>query len=327
MTKDIQTKHPHFIELDKLDKAAVRGLYANDFTQCLKVTKATLQMYMEHCLQEGGLFYDLFKKFATFTAHFVVNEALERDNDARHIQIARYYSSMREYPPQIFIQDNGYNYEPSSLGGLTEGYNARDKNHTQVIRFMDVLEIPIDIVCASTNEQEIEDMIAFVTLAFGQFQKLTCGHYLSPPKNQHGIYYQVRIPLTFSVGSKSHAALHGDPRLQLWQATISMTVEFENSSFAQYKAKESYVPSNKTTSLNIPDKVLFNKKTYFTVSHIPYPIRVYSDNSKVAVVQPSKTAYVLWPKKLGTCKILVAKGQPNTGHSIVTSKDVTIVAR
>jgi len=324
MTTDLQKKHPHFINLDEFDDAAIRGLRSNERTQCIKITKTTIQMYLEHCLQEGGLFYGLFKKFAPFAAHFVVNEALARDNDARHIQIARYFSSMREYPPQIFISTGGYTYANSSLGGLAAGYNARDRDRTQILQFMDVIPIPVNIVCATTDEQEIEDMLAFIQLAFGDFQKMTCGWYLSPPRNQHGIYYEVRIPLTFGVNEPTHSPLHGDPRIQLWQASISMEVEFENSSYVKYKAAPSFVPGEKTTSLNIPDNVLFNKKHYFTVSNIPYPIRVYSDDSKVAVVQPAKTGYVLWPKKLGTCKILVIQ---SADDSVVASKDVTIVAR
>jgi hypothetical protein len=194
MTTDLQRKLPHFIEVDDLDRSAIQGLYSTDITQYLKITKLTIQKYLENCIHENGQFRKFFNHFASFTTEFVVNESLERDSSQRHLQIARYYSSMREAPPQIFIQDSGYEYAPSSMGGLTSGINSMDKNRTQIVRVMDVVPIPIEIVCAATDEQQIEDLAAFVTAAFGQFQRFTCGYILHPPISNKGIYWEVRIP-------------------------------------------------------------------------------------------------------------------------------------
>jgi len=335
-TTDLQRKLPHFIQVDDLDRSAIGGLYHGDISQYLKITKLTLQKYLEACVHEKGQFRKFFKHFATFMDEFVVNEVLDRDSDKRHLQIARYFSGMRRAPPQIFIQDGGYEYKPASLGSLTSGINARDRNHTQIVRVMDVIPIPIEIVCAATDEQQIEDLEAFVSAAFGQFQRFTCNYILRPPDTRHGIYWEVRVPLTHSMSAKSHSSLDGDPRRQLWQASCSMTVEFENSTYIQYSAHPKYLPQQGSIQLNAPDKVRLNKKSRFGIQQMPYPVRVYSNDSKVALIYQDKTHWVIWPKRLGTFKIMVAKGQtevkpeptkPRHVGTIVAEKEVTVVAR
>jgi hypothetical protein len=337
MTDDLQRNLPHFIQVDDLDKSAIAGLYHSDISQYLKITKLTIQKYLEACIHEKGMFKKFFERFASFTSEFAVNEAFDRDDDKRHLQIARYFSGMREFPPQIFIQDGGYEYKPASLGSMTSGINARDRNHTQIVRVMDVVPIPIEIVCAATDEQQIEDLEAFVSAAFGQFQRFTCNYLLKPPPDRRGVYWEVRIPLSHSMSAKSHSSLHGDPKIQLWQASCSMTVDFENSTYIQYEAYPKYIPERGGIQLNAPDKVPFNKKTRFTIAQMPYPVRVYSDNSKIALIYVDKTSWVIWPKRLGTFRILVAKGATEvpadpsrtrrTGGTIVAEKEVTVVAR
>jgi len=337
MTTDLQHNLPHFIQVDDLDKSAIAGLYHGDISQYLKITKLTIQKYLEACIHEKGLYRKFFERFATFTTDFAVNESFDRDSDRRHLQISRYFSGMREFPPQIFIQDGGYEYIPASLGGMTSGINARDKNHTQIVRVMDVIPIPIEIVCAATDEQQIEDLQAFVSAAFGQFQRFTANYILRPPIDRTGIYWEVRVPLTHSMGAKSHSSLHGDPRIQLWQASCSMTVEFENSTYIQYSAYPRYSPKKGSIQLNAPDKVRLSNKTRFTIAQMPYPVRVYSDDSKIALIYEDKTSWVIWPKRLGTFKIMVAKdgtevkADPNRVRrpegTIVAEKEVAVVAR
>jgi hypothetical protein len=340
MTTDFQRKQPHFIEIDDLDRDAISGLYSSDITQYLKITKLTIQKYLENCIHPNGQFRKFFERFAAFTTGFVVNEALERDSTERHLQIARYFSAMSEYPPQIFIQDGGYEYTPSSIGGLASGINAVDRDHTQVVRVMDVIPIRIDIVCAATDEQQIEDLEAFVTAAFGQFQRFTCGYILHPPRNtQQPIYWEVRIPLNHTMGAKTHSSLHGDPRIQLWQVGCSMTVEFENSTYIKYNAYPRYVQERGKIQINAPEKVRIGQNTTISISDMTVPIRVYSDNTKIAIIEQNRTQYVIRPKRLGTFKMLVAFAgteRPVNGVSplsdipngtIIAEKDITVVVR
>ena len=328
MTDEVQELFPHLIAIDELDISATGGLYAHDITQYPKIAKLTIQKFLEGCMRPNGQLRPFFDRFATFTVDYHVNEKLDPDDRGkRHLQIARYFARSAEYPPQIFIQDSGYEYTPASLGGLTYGKNTRTKNGMQMVRVMDVIPLPIQITCAAVDEQQVEDLTAFLTAAFGQYQKFLCNHVLSPQKNRKGLYYEVRIPLTHSVGSKSHSALHGDPRDQMWQQTFSMTVEFENSSFIKYPADPRYVPAEVTAPvIEVSDKIRIYTDVLFRVAKMPYPIRVYSNDSRIAVISPMQTHYVISPKRLGTFKIMVAKGAPEAPNSILTEKQIEVVA-
>jgi len=327
MTDEIQEKFPHLIQVDDLEASAIKGLYAKDRTQYLKITKLTLQKFLEACLRPGGQFYPYMSQTCSFMIDYHINESLPRNSEDRHLQIARYFEGMAEAPPQIFIQDGGYTYTPASLGSLTEGFNTRDKNGTQVTRIMDVVPIPIEIVCASLDEQQIEDMIAFVSAAFGQDQRYTCNYVLRPPWDQSGVYWEVRVPLQHTPGPKSHSTFKGDPRDQLWQASISMTVEFENSSYRKYLADPRYQGVRAwNMELTAPNKVRIGSKVMFSIRDMPYPVRVYSDNSKIAIVRSMQTQYMITPKRLGTFKIIVTKRTAEAPGAVIGEKEVEVVS-
>lgn len=324
---------PHFIRVDHLEESAVKGLYSHDITQYLKITKLTIQKYLEACIHKEGQFREFFDRFATFSVGYVVNENLSDDPSDRHLQIARYFSGAREAPPQIFIRDGGYTYTPASLGSLTDGWNTQSVDGTQVVRVMDVVPIPIEITCASTKEQEVDDLIALMSAAFGQFQRFTSNYILHPPREYKAgqrIYWEVRIPLQHSIAPKSHSSLHNDPKDQLWQATCNMEVEFENSTYMKYRAGPRYSPKNSHFLIDIPDKVPLTKQTMFALRDMPYPVNVYSDDSRIAVVRRTATRFVIKPKKLGTFKLLITTGVAKKGtkdNMVIAEKEITIIIR
>lgn len=325
--EDVRPK-PHFVRLDQMSKSAIQGLYAQDITQYLKVTKLTIQKYLEACVHPKGQFRPFFDKFATFMANYVVNESLDDDPQARHLQISRFFPRMRENPPQIFIQDNGYEYTPASLGSLTAGWNTKTKDGVQIVRIMDVVSIPITITCAALGEQEIDDLLAFMSAAFGQFQRFTCNYILSPERKGQGVYWEVRIPLRHSISAKTHTALHADPRDQLWQATCSMEVEFENSTYIQYNAAPQGEPGSGPMTIHLPDRVPLAGHVPFTIQKMRYPISVRSTDERVAVIYSRGTSYTIRPKRIGKFKIMVTKtgigGNPETP---LIEKDVEVVVR
>lgn len=327
---------PHFIRTDLLDSSAIQGLYSQDLTQYLRVTKFSIQKYLEACLHPEGQFRKFFERFAKFTAQYVINESLSPDPQIRTIQVARYFSRMAENPPQIFIQDGGYEYHPSSLGSLAAGWNTRTKDGIQIVQIMDVVKIPITITCAATDEQTIEDLTAIMTAAFGQFQRFTCNYILRPTiltRQSQTVYWEVRIPLSHRIDAKSHVALHGDPTNQLWQVNCNMEVEFENSTYLQYSAAPLHDFQNGTIQVYVPDKIPLVRETTFRIAQMPYPIYCYSDDSRVALVIPNGTHFTIRPKRLGKFKLLVCKTSITTGHtlteksSIMAEKEITVVLR
>ena len=327
---------PHFVRTDLLDSSAIQGLYSQDITQYLRVTKFTIQKYLEACLHPDGQFRKFFERFAKFTAQYAVNESLSPDPQIRTIQVSRYFSRQAENPPQIFIQDGGYEYHPASLGSLSAGWNTRTKDGIQIVRIMDVVKIPITITCAATDEQTIEDLTAIMTAAFGQFQRFTCNYILRPTVNtqqSQSVYWEVRIPLSHRIDAKSHAALHGDPQNQLWQVNCSMEVEFENSTYLQYSAAPLFSLQKGTMQLVVPDRIPLARETPFQIAQMPYPVECYSDDSRIALIIPNGTHFTIRPKRLGKFKLLVCRTSTTTGQTlpdkrpIMAEKEITVVLR
>lgn len=298
--------NPQFIKIDPLGGSAIRGLFTRDPTQYLLITKLSIKQFLEECLRAKGQFRPFFDKFANYTIGFEVNRTLSDDPNQRAVEIAAFFSQARMYPPQMFIQDGGYDYKPLSLGGLSAGWNVRNQFGDQIVRIEDAVMIPITITCAALDEQEIENMISFLSMAFGQYQ-VFLNRWLLAPRERDGIYWEIRLPYKHSVGAKTHAPLHDDPEKQLWQVTFSMTVDFENSSYLRYQAAPQFSPADVELTVTAPSVVSIRSNSPVSISNRTDPIQVYSDDPRVAIVKPCGNDYEIEPRRIGTFNLLVAR--------------------
>lgn len=319
----------NFIKLDELSRSAVDGLYEKDPTQYTKITKYSIQKYIENCLFEGGQFRPFFNKVATFTGGFEVNTNLSEDPNQRTIQIARFFSNIREQPPQIFIQDGGYNYIPASLGGFSAGFSQNDSLGHQTMGVMDVVTIPIELTCAALDIDLCSELRAFLSAAFGQFQRWTTGYYLRPAPNEPQVSWEVRIPLQHTMTRLTPRSLHGDGRDQIWESTCSMDVEFENTTYLQYRAKPLAESKLGALQLIVPDRVIINRSETINILNMPRSLRVFSDNSRIAIVEMVKTSFIIRPKRPGKFNlVLELPSQSNDQRSAtVQTKEIEVVLR
>lgn len=314
--------------MSPLDNNTLAALANKDPTQYLRVTKMAIQQYLQECLKVGGEFRSFMDKLASYTIGYVINEDLEEAPDARHLQIASFYSGMRERPPQIFIQDQGYEYKPDSLGSLAGGWNMRTRDGHQVVRVMDQVPIPLEIHCVALSQQEVEDMAAFMSVAFGQLQRLTTGYVLKPAVQQGGVNWEVRIPFVHNISPKTHSPLHDDPRIQIWQITCSLTVDFENSVYLQYRSQPKYSPRPGTIALTIPDKIVLGQEYPLQLVNRPEPVTMYSTDARIAVVQQRGRTWILVPRRVGTCTIMVTKIHgPQKGPEILVQQEIEVLVR
>ncbi len=318
---------PQFIQIDPLANNAIRGLYTKDPTQYTLITKLTLAQYLEECLREDGQFRPFYRNFASFMPDFRVNEPLSEDPDDRAIQIAAFYGKMREYPPQIFIQDRGYPYRPLSLGGFSEGWNVENDFGDQIIRITDAVKIPISITAVTMDEQEIEHMRAFLSAAFGQIGQPLTTRWILHPARTDGVYWEVRLPFDNNMSEVDHSPLHNDPERHFWQATLSMEVDFENSSYMRYQAEARFSPLDRDLTVRAPNQISLRGDTQVTVLHRSEPIAMFSNDHRVAVVRQRGTAYFIEPRKVGTFQLMVTKASgPDQGPRILHQQDVTVTA-
>jgi hypothetical protein len=319
----------NFIKLDELSSAAVDGLYEKDPTQYTKITKYSIQKFIENCLFEGGQFRPFFEKIATFTVGFEVNTNLSEDLQQRTIQIARLFSNVREQPPQIFIQDGGYEYIPSSLGGFSAGFSQNDSLGHQTMAVSEVVVVPIELTCAALDIDLCSELRAFLSAAFGQWQRWTANYYLRPAPNEPRVSWEVRIPLRHTMSRLSPRSLHGDGRDQIWECTCSMDVEFENTTYLQYRAKPLAEQQLGTLQLIVPDRIIVNRSETVNILNMPRQLRVFSDNSRVAVIETVQTSFIIRPKRPGKFNlVLELPSQSNDQRSAtVKTKEIEVVLR
>ncbi|MFA5135482.1 MAG: hypothetical protein WC505_06890 [Patescibacteria group bacterium] len=312
-----------------MSETALSGLAERDITRYLEVVKLTLQRFMEECLGKEGQFREFFDRFASFTTGFIVNETLDRDPNKRHLQIARYFDDIQERPPQIFIQDNGYNYQPSGLGGIDDGWNMRNERGQQVIRVADVVTIPCQITCAALSEQDINNMAAFISAAFGQFQQEICKYILKPkPNPDRPAHWEVRLPFTFKVSPKKHESLHEDTRQQLWSVTADMDVVFENSVYMIYANQPKLEFTEGTLGVSVPSTIRLGQNVPINLTKHPPRFTVYTDDPRVAVVHKTNLTFSLQPRRPGTCTLFVtAEDGGSKGPRIFFQQTITVVSR
>lgn len=319
---------PTFIRMDPLDQSTLSAMASHDVTQYLRVTKLALRQYLQECLRMDGQFREFFDKVASYTIGYHVNEELPDDLHEKHIQVAAYWEGMTERPPQIFIQDGGYEYKPSSLGSLAAGWNMRTKDGHQQVRVMDVIPIPITISCVALSVQEIEDLAAFLSAAFGQLNRFTLNYYLKPQTDQYGAYWEVRIPLTHRISPKSNSPVHGDPKLQFYSIDCSIEVEFENSIFMQYRSKPDYVFSRKDMVFDVPSTIRLGQDQPITLIYHQDPISVYSSDARIASIRKSGNGWTIYPRRSGTFNVVVSRiVGDNQGPEVLASQEVTVRSR
>jgi len=320
---------PQFIRMSPLDQSTLTALATKDVTQYLRATKLILRQYLQECIAATGQYRKFFDKVATYTIGYHVNEALDDgDMNKRHLQIADYYTQMSERPPQIFIQDGGYEYSPSSLGSLAAGWNMNTRDGHQSVRVLDVVPIPIEITCVATSTQEVEDLAAFLSVAFGQLCRFTSNYIIRPETTTDGTYWELRIPLVHTIGPKAHSSLHDHPQLQFWEISCSATFEFENSVFLQYRSQPRYLSQRGALTLTVPSTLVVGQEHTFSLVNKPKPVAVYSDDARIAVVQERGFELIIHPRRVGTFNLIVSRTTgPHTGPEILTQQEITVKSR
>lgn len=320
---------PQFIQMSPLDQSALAGMATRDHGQYLRITKLALRQYLHECVAEDGQFRQFFNRFASNTIEYHTDDSLADDYQTRYLQIAAYYSGVSARAPHIFIQDNGFPYVPDGLGCVSAGWNMHTRDGNQTVRVMEVVRIPIELHLAAMSVTEIDDLINFVNLAFGRMQHLTTGYVLRPATQQGGAYWEVRIPFPHNVSAKSSQPLHGgDPRDQLWQATISMEVEFENSSFMQYRAQPQFEPRRGDLTLTVPNYLRINQEQHIMLQNRPNDVSVYSDDARIAVVEKRGREWIIRPRRVGKFNLLVTRiAGGNKGPEILAQQEIEVRAR
>jgi hypothetical protein len=319
-----------FIRIDPLAQTALSGLAERDITRYIEIVKFALQRYLEECLSQEGQFRKFFDHFASFTTGYIINQNFDNDPDKKHFQIARYFDDVKERPPQIFIQDNGHEYHPAGLGGIDEGWNLRSPNGQQVIRVVDVVTIKCQLTGVALSETDINNIDAFLSLAFGSRQFLTCGYILQPkPDPNHPTYWEVRLPLKFNLGGKKHTPLHEDPRQQLWSITCDMDVVYENSVYMTYANQPHYDFQRGSLSVTVPSTIRLGQDVPILLSQAPPRFMCYTSDPKIAVVNKTNLSFTLKPRQPGTCTLFVTseEGKTQGPSRIMYQQNITVVTR
>lgn len=285
-----------------------------------------------------GQFKKFFNHFATYAVDYVVNETLSRDpakrdtqlrnSFKRYVQVARFADNVWENFPQIFIQDGGYDYTPSSLGGFSEGFATGDDLGSQNVRVTDEVMIPIEIICAALKQQTCEDLAAFMSAIFGQLgQKFTVNYLLKPAPNDQKIYWEVRLPLPHRMSVKTHTPLHTDAKDQIWTVTCSLETWFENSAYVYYRNDPRFQFTQRDSSIFFPNRIKVGTTVPLKFQYEPAISDVVSSDHRIAIVYKTNTHYIVKAKKLGNFTLQVMQHKGPGGADVLLEQNVEVVVR
>jgi hypothetical protein len=294
-----------FISVDDLSRSEVDALYCGDITQYSKITKLTIQKFLEACLREDGQFRRECSLFASFVGDFNINQNFDRDSNRRMLQIASYYEQMKERPPNIFIQSRGYRYEPASLGGLTAGWNDHTRDGRQIARVYDSIPMTIDITCVAMDESTIEDLEGFLSYAFGWAQKFLTMWELRPSKAIAGAYWVVILPSVHEMGARANQSFQNDPKTQIFSVTCTLQVQFENSTYVYYNAAPTPIMGQQNFEITVPTKITLGSVVPIFLGGTVYPVNVHSSDPRIALIEQQHTTFFIRPQRVGRFTLVV----------------------
>ena len=141
-----------------------------------------------------------------------------------------------------------------------------------------------------------------------------------------GVYWEIRLPDSYNISAKAHAPLHDDPEKQLWQATLTITVDFENSSWFRYAAQPMFAPSEDEFTVNAPDRIGLNTGSVpIEVLCRTEPLLVYSDDARVAVVRRQGKRFEIEPRRIGTFNLVASRAVGREeGPEVFYTKEITV---
>jgi len=318
-----------------------------------ETVKNAVASYLGLYLSSEGLHRKLLNLTAGFSVQFDTRIRGPRDPDdpsVYDIQLARYWSELRQRLPCILIVDAGFKYVNPGLGGITDSFHV--STTTSSVQLTMLAEVPLTLNVAALDETTCGDIRDLLVHILGPLSHLTKGHVIRSTRPEDT--WEVRMPLNFEPSGLTHKSITQDTKDQMWTTTISLTATFEGlirvafdnqlhpdlfsgvfgnvdkPGFAYNLGTGQLLPSTGTstidTTINVPPTIKLHQHAPIDVSWIPSNSYFTSTDPRIALINQSNCSII--PKKLGSFQVKLVQTTPgaNSGPRILFSWDVKVVA-
>jgi hypothetical protein len=304
--------------------AGVKGEEQRQVSRWEHLAKLAVSGYLQSCLT--GSRKQFFKQFAPYSSQWQLRtDQTWRGEDPldQAVQIARYFESVREAPPQILIRTTGYTFRSQNLGSFAISRPQPDQ--TQVVASIESTVVPVDMAVAATDEDQAGYLVHFTEAAFGPMCRFLI-NYLIIPEDEARRNWAVNLPLTWSVGGLTDVPITEDRKNRLWTCTYSAEVSVDVATWAQYSTPFSMKlgevpPQMMGVRLSIPSRVRVGTATPLYVDNRPADSKWRVDDIALARITSSDSLYA---KRVGNVIVsLMSSVKP--GNDPYASQPVQIV--
>jgi len=191
-----------------------------------ETVKNALVSYLGRYLNSDGIHRQLLNLTAEFSVQFDTRLSGPKDPDdpsVYEVQLARFWSELRQKLPCILITDTGFTYKPTGIGGLTNSF--RVNSNTSAVQLAMLAEIPIDLHIAALDETTCGDIRDILVYVLGPLTSFTKGHIITSTRPEDK--WEIRLPITFEPSGLTHKNITQDTKDQMWTTTVSLKATFE----------------------------------------------------------------------------------------------------
>jgi hypothetical protein len=287
-------------------------------------TKGAIQYYLEQFFNSNGIYRNQLKTTASYSLQYETNLTVPSNNSnpsVYEVQLARFYSQLKQKFPCIIIEDTGFDYINPGLGGIYSSRVNGPKTSTLIMKLD--CNLPLKLVIAALDETTCQDIRDLLLYIFGPLTSFNRSYLLKSQRPEDS--WEVRLPTQFDSSEIGHHAITDDKKDVFWMSDISFTVEFEGTIdicfdrqvqeglYELHEQHEGEIPGGLvnvdgswetdpgwlTRTVRVPEKVTLGVPSFIDAPFVEATSYFTSDDSRVAIVDGCK----IFPVKLGTFNV------------------------
>jgi hypothetical protein len=318
-----EEKPTSFIYRD-IPRTTAEAVQHTAFDESLVLVKSAIQAYLEKFFSKDGEFRPLVESVSPTISQFVTDLRLPLPGDypdptKYRIQIARMWQGLKQRLPCIIISETGWDRQSSLTdiaGGLSLPSTEDGGPQHAPLWLSNFLMGSVDVLVGSQDEHTTGQIASQLINIFGPLKEYTKSTILGPQSLTGGSTWEVRLPMTYSIGARERINIGDDPVDSIWAATITMdNVHFEGLTAITTVAPVPYSPDVSPnepadrpdfpdTEIVVQSPVKLGRVQPFRVVNERYNAVIYSDDPRIALIRDK----MIIPKKTGTFNIVVANG-------------------
>ena len=314
-------------------KTARESVAQSSESQVTNTVKSAIQWYIDQYLNPTGIYRNQLKLTADFSIQYEtrLNVPSQSDNPSIYeVQLARFYSQLKQRLPCILVSDTGFNYSNPGLGGSISDSRVNGRTTSSVLMKMDC-SIPIKLSIAANDETTCQDLRDILLHIFGPLTTFNKAHLIKSIRPEDT--WEIRLPTKFESVGLDRRPITEDKINVFWITDVSFVPEFEGTidfnfdkqvqsglyqihDYTEGTIPEGIIDVNGNISGNVstdpgwlvqtiivPTTLRIGLPSAITVRYMLADTYFVSDNPNMALID----GFRVIPRRLGTFNVLLLK--------------------